>query len=267
MVIGKSGYLAPELFGEALPDARTDVFSIGVVLHELLAGRHLFVVESERETLRRLAELTVPPPSSANPRVPRGLDAIVLRALSRDPAQRFASASEMASALERLGTAQRATRGQVAAFLRPLFDGGVPVFDEPVSAPIELAPLERTRNERAPIKRAATERAAIERAPWPASARLHRRPTSGAARVMLAAAALIAAMLVPAPRTPAAHWPLVTADEPVMSMYVPPTNDPDACPPPASEPRLAPAAPSSPSSPSRPRHAHHRHHSHRLASR
>jgi hypothetical protein len=188
----------------------------------------------------------------------------VLRALSRDPEQRFASASEMADALERLGTAQRATRGEVAAFLRPLFDGGVPAFDEPVSAPIELPTLEPTRNEHAAI-----EPAAIERVVWPSAARLRRPPTSGAARVMLAAAALIAAMLVPAPRTPAAHWPLVTADEPVMSMYAPPADDPDACPPPASEARLAPAAPA-PSSPSRPHHAHHRHHSrivHPLASR
>ncbi|MCU1281303.1 MAG: Protein kinase, partial [bacterium] len=133
LVIGKSGYLAPELFEDAVPDARTDVFSAGVVLHELLAGRHLFVVESERETLRRLAETTVPPLSSANPNVPRKLDEIVLRALCRDPAQRFRSASEMAEALERLKAPGRATRGQVAAFVRPLLDGGVPLFDEPVT--------------------------------------------------------------------------------------------------------------------------------------
>src|SRR5262249_51376645 len=126
LLIGKSGYLAPELFGNALADARSDVFSAGVVLHELLAGRHLFIVDSERETLQRVAEAPIPPPSRVNPHVTRGLDAIVLRALHRDPAQRFASANEMADALEWLRAPRPASHERVADFVRELFGDGPP---------------------------------------------------------------------------------------------------------------------------------------------
>ena len=120
VVIGKSGYLAPELLDNAVASPRSDVFSAGVVLHELLVGRHLFVVDSERETLRRLTELEVPPPSQSNPQVTPALDAIVLRALDRDPARRFSSATELAAALDRVESPWRASRADVAAFVVPL---------------------------------------------------------------------------------------------------------------------------------------------------
>ena len=139
LLIGKSGYLAPELLGDKPADARSDVFSAGVVLHELLSGRYLFVADSERETLRRVSEMPVPPPSRYNPEVPRALDAIVLRALHRDPAARFASANELADALDWLQSPVRASHDRVAAFLRRLFaepPRGLPS----VSARVRVAP-------------------------------------------------------------------------------------------------------------------------------
>ncbi|HXU70521.1 MAG TPA: serine/threonine-protein kinase [Polyangia bacterium] len=136
LLIGKSGYLAPELLDNKPADARSDVFSAGVVLHELLTGRYLFVDQSERETLRRVSEQPIAPPSRHNPHVTRGLDAIVLRALSRDPAQRFASANELADALDWLRAPVRASHDRVAAYLRRLF--AEPPRSLPVSAAHEV---------------------------------------------------------------------------------------------------------------------------------
>jgi len=131
LVIGKSGYLAPELLDDAIASPRCDVFSAGVMLHELLVGRHLFVVDNERETLRRLSEAKVAPPSRSNPDVTAALDAIVLRALERDPVRRFADANELADALERLPAPERALRDEVAAFVAPICGGAAVRSDGP----------------------------------------------------------------------------------------------------------------------------------------
>jgi serine/threonine-protein kinase len=138
LVIGKSGYLAPELLDDGMTCPRTDVFSLGVVLHELLVGRRLFVADCDRETLRRVAELPVPPPSRANPRVSAKLDEIVLRALSREPGRRFTSANRLADALQALAAPRPATRREVAAFIQPLL-AHAHAGDELTTSPIAPA--------------------------------------------------------------------------------------------------------------------------------
>jgi serine/threonine-protein kinase len=98
-VKGKLAYLAPEqAFGTTT--AQSDLFSAGVVLWELLTGRGLFHGETRRPSQELLSGLSVDPPSRWAKEVPAALDQIVLRALSRDPAERFASAREMALAIE-----------------------------------------------------------------------------------------------------------------------------------------------------------------------
>ncbi len=98
---GKYSYMAPEQArGEAV-DRRTDVFSAGVVLHEALTGKRLFRGENDLDTIRRITEGEVPVPSTLVPAVSKELDAVVLRALERDPAKRFQSAGEMMEALEK----------------------------------------------------------------------------------------------------------------------------------------------------------------------
>ncbi|MEO8703139.1 MAG: serine/threonine-protein kinase [Kofleriaceae bacterium] len=96
-VIGKLGYVAPEYLTGKL-DARVDLFSLGVVAHELLTARPLFAVGDLRsaELLRLCA---IDPPSSINPSVPAELDAIVMTALQHDPDQRWQSAFAMYTAL------------------------------------------------------------------------------------------------------------------------------------------------------------------------
>jgi len=89
---GKFAYMSPEQCrGEKL-DARSDIFSMGVVLHELLTQRRLFARANELLVLKAVCEDPLPRPSRDEPDCPPFLEDICLRALARDPAQRFASA-------------------------------------------------------------------------------------------------------------------------------------------------------------------------------
>jgi serine/threonine-protein kinase len=97
---GKVAYMAPEqLLGDPV-DRRADVYATGIVLWELLAERPLFAGDSAGGTLRRALDHTPEAPSTFDPRIPPALDAVVMTALARDPAARFASARDMAQALE-----------------------------------------------------------------------------------------------------------------------------------------------------------------------
>jgi serine/threonine-protein kinase len=94
-----TGYLAPEqVTGDAL-DPRTDVFALGVVLWNALTGRRLFHDRVEHMTMSNVLERKIPRPSTIGLCPPPALDAVVMKALERDPDHRFQSASEMAGAL------------------------------------------------------------------------------------------------------------------------------------------------------------------------
>ncbi len=96
---GKYAYMSPEQV-EAIPlDRRSDVFSLGIVLWEMMTGRHLFKRKREIDTLRAITRAVVPAASEVNPEVPQSLDAIVAKALVADKNRRFASAHEMGQAL------------------------------------------------------------------------------------------------------------------------------------------------------------------------
>ncbi len=96
---GTFGYMCPEMV-RALPvDRRADVFSLGIVLHEMLTGERLFTGPSELAVMERVRAAEVPPPSARNRAVPPTLDAVVLRALAREPEARFAWASDLRDAL------------------------------------------------------------------------------------------------------------------------------------------------------------------------
>jgi serine/threonine protein kinase len=99
-VKGKVAYMAPEQLRGGVVDRRTDVYAAAVVLWEMLAHRRLFVSETPGEILARVLEQKVEPPSRFSSDVPAALDDVVMRGLQRNPDQRFASAHEMALALE-----------------------------------------------------------------------------------------------------------------------------------------------------------------------
>ena len=96
---GKFAYMAPEQAMRAEVDARTDVFSLGVVLWEMTTGRRLFKRPSELMVLRALCEDPVPRPSDQVKRYPPLLESIVMRALARDPKERFQTALDLRQAL------------------------------------------------------------------------------------------------------------------------------------------------------------------------
>jgi serine/threonine-protein kinase len=113
---GKAGYMAPEQLSSGEVDRRTDVYAAAVVLWELLTGSRLFMGNSPAETVLMVLESPVRAPSQLRSDVPRELDAVVLRGLARQPHDRFASALQMAVALER--ALRPATTREVAEWVR-----------------------------------------------------------------------------------------------------------------------------------------------------
>jgi beta-lactam-binding protein with PASTA domain/tRNA A-37 threonylcarbamoyl transferase component Bud32 len=99
-VLGTAQYLSPEQ-AQGLPvTARSDIYSIGVLLYEALTGRVPFEAESPVTVALKQVSERPRPPSELNPAVTRALDAVVLKALAKDPANRFASADEFLAALD-----------------------------------------------------------------------------------------------------------------------------------------------------------------------
>jgi serine/threonine protein kinase len=125
---GKYAYMAPEQTEGDDVDHRIDIFSCGIVLHEVLTGRRLFKGQNDVLTIERVRRCDVPPPSQQNPMVPPELDAIILRALARDRDNRWATAADMADALDDVVHAARFQPTHLAQLLHDLFpvDGGAP---------------------------------------------------------------------------------------------------------------------------------------------
>jgi eukaryotic-like serine/threonine-protein kinase len=97
---GKLGYLAPELVGGAAATPQSDLFSMGSVLWESLAGHPLFTGKNDREVMRNIHRGQVPPVSEERPGLPRMLVYAISRALARLPGGRHPTASAMAQDLE-----------------------------------------------------------------------------------------------------------------------------------------------------------------------
>ena len=97
---GKFSYMAPEQIRMDDLDLRADIFSAGICAWEALTGKLLFSSEDPGRTIAKVIECNVPPPSSLAPNLGATVDAIVLRALDKDPSKRFQTAREMAIALE-----------------------------------------------------------------------------------------------------------------------------------------------------------------------
>ncbi|MFO0595125.1 MAG: protein kinase [Myxococcaceae bacterium] len=101
MVKGTSGYMSPEqIRGEPL-DPRSDIFALGVVMHECLTGLRLFHGKTAEEGMMAALREEVQPPSKWNKEVSADLDGVVLKALQRDRDKRFATALEFARAIEK----------------------------------------------------------------------------------------------------------------------------------------------------------------------
>ncbi len=99
VVKGKFSYLAPEAAKGEDVDARADIFALGIVLWEMLAGRRLFLGETDYQTVKLVQQADVPSLSRLNPEVDAELEAVLMKALTADPRQRYESAREFGDAL------------------------------------------------------------------------------------------------------------------------------------------------------------------------
>ena len=135
VIKGKFAYMSPEQAAGRPLDARSDVFALGIVFHEMLTGHRLFQRESDFDTLRAVTNGPIVAPSQIRTGVPKAIDAIVLKALERDRDLRYPSASAVRADLETLVRKQRwpASEGHLGQLMRGLFP------KESAISPAELA--------------------------------------------------------------------------------------------------------------------------------
>jgi serine/threonine protein kinase len=113
--------MSPEQIRGMPLDARTDVFSAGIILHEMLTTEKLFRGDTEFALMEKVRKAEVPPPSNFNRRVTPELDAISLKALARDVADRYQSAAQLAADLDALIEGYRFDPKELRQFMRQLF--------------------------------------------------------------------------------------------------------------------------------------------------
>ncbi|MCA9675197.1 MAG: serine/threonine protein kinase, partial [Myxococcales bacterium] len=97
---GKFGYMSPEQVRGLPIDRRSDIFSCGIVLYELLTGERLFVGESDFSTLEKVRNVEILPPSTYNRKIPDELERIVLKALAKDVEERYQNAIDLHDELQ-----------------------------------------------------------------------------------------------------------------------------------------------------------------------
>lgn len=174
VVLGSPGYMSPEqVKSSARVDERSDVWSLGVTLYELLTCRDAFDGETMADVFVSILTGAPPPPSQLAADVPPELDAIVMRCLEKDPAARFQSVAELAQALSVLVPGSSASMGpgwgrHAAPSSSSLLARMIPGAFEP--PPLSAVGMSTTIEER--------------------------RPGRGRALLAVAAAALVAALLV-----------------------------------------------------------------------
>ncbi len=99
-LLGTLRYMAPERIG-GRGDARADIYGLGATLFELICGRPAFDETDRAALLHQLLHRVPPRPRQLDPRVPRDLETIVLKAMAREPAHRYTTAAELAEDLRR----------------------------------------------------------------------------------------------------------------------------------------------------------------------
>jgi serine/threonine protein kinase len=123
MIKGKPGYMSPEQATTNVAiDGRADLFAVGIMLWELLAGRHLFYKEDDLQaTIAGVLFASIKAPSHYCAEVPPELEAVALRLLERDPSNRYQTAHEAHAALMTCSAASRSAKAQLQQLLRVRF--------------------------------------------------------------------------------------------------------------------------------------------------
>jgi serine/threonine protein kinase len=149
---GKYPYMAPELIEESEqglpPSPAVDVYALGVVLYELITGRRPFRADNELALIRKITTTAPEPPESVCPGLPAALSELVMKAMARSPADRFASAGEMKKGIEDyfLVGGRMPTSRHLADYVRTMF----PVPSENNAFPSDEPPSVMTCRTRGP---------------------------------------------------------------------------------------------------------------------
>jgi serine/threonine protein kinase len=118
---GKFSYMSPEQIRGMPVDARTDLFSAGIILHEMLTTEKLFRGDTEFALMEKVRKAEVPPPSRFNRRVTPELDAVVLKCLARDVGDRYQNGAQMAEDLNKLLVGYNFKTSELQELIRGLF--------------------------------------------------------------------------------------------------------------------------------------------------
>jgi serine/threonine-protein kinase len=149
MTVGTPAYLSPEQIEGRAVDARTDLYSLGCLIYELLTGRPPFMADSPFAVMHQHLARDAGAPSAMRPQIPEELDALVLRLLAKSPDDRFPTASRLRTALDDLqahlaGTAPAAVAGTLpnpnAASRQPSWDQAPTSVTAPEEHPPPPAP-------------------------------------------------------------------------------------------------------------------------------
>jgi tRNA A-37 threonylcarbamoyl transferase component Bud32 len=137
IVLGTAAYLSPEQAQGVAVDPRSDVYSLGCVLYEMLTGRKPFTGDSALAIAYKHVREDPTPPSQVNPDIPPELEAVVTTAMAKDPAQRFPSGGAMQEALSAAATGEMPAMAAVGAeATEPLHGpGDTAVMTAPETAP------------------------------------------------------------------------------------------------------------------------------------
>jgi hypothetical protein len=131
---GKWSYMAPEQVVGQPVTPRSDIFSVGIVLWELVTGRRLFKAKTDYLTLSNVVQARVPPVTEFRPDAPKIFDTVCARALARRPKDRYRSAEEMADQLDSYLAANPCTATRLAALVTPILNEQAPASADEVSA-------------------------------------------------------------------------------------------------------------------------------------
>jgi serine/threonine-protein kinase len=166
MVLGTPRYMSPEQIGGQPVDQRSDVFSLGTVLYEMLTRTQLFAGADVNQIAHNVTNAEPAPPSRSNPEVPQLVDFIVARALKKDPAVRYQDAYEMAADLR---DALAEMRGRKPAPRSTDVEATHTLRMEPGAEKLPLAPPASAiaRDTRLPLSRIFDSEAALERLAQP----------------------------------------------------------------------------------------------------
>jgi serine/threonine protein kinase len=131
-IAGTPAYMSPEQAnGEGhLVDGRSDIFSLGVVFYEMLTGRRPFVANENVDLLRQITSVEVRPPRQLDLSIPKELERICLKALTKRPTERYTTAFDLAEDLRRFvpaGETPKARKGKIKASPRQSQSGGEPL--------------------------------------------------------------------------------------------------------------------------------------------